>query len=90
MFCYVYEPRLLLPSHKLAALPIPTSLLLDCLIIIQTQHADAAGTITHPAALLWVAFASSAAVQSRTGLVSIHTLQKQRRKNKERGLLKMF
>lgn len=85
MFCYAYEPSLLLPSGKLAALIIPTLLLLDCLMLIQSQHADVAdvnfccaGTITHPAALLWVAPASSAAVQSRAGLIRIHTLQKQR------------
>lgn len=39
MFCYVHEPSLHLPSRKLAALTIPTLLLLDCLIIIQSQHA---------------------------------------------------
>lgn len=31
-----------MPSGKLAALIIPTLLLLDCLILIQSQHADVA------------------------------------------------
>lgn len=47
-------------------------------------------TATHPAAFLWVALASAAAVQSRTWLVNIGTLEKEKTEKMDGEVIKMF